>query len=204
MFPNLFVSPLISQRHMRALESTARATVLPKCHHSGQHTRCVTHWTELELPFCALRCMKIDLYLHIGVRQGSHTNPQTAFGLEHSYNPALAKQCSFSRCELPSRGLGSLKKIPIHDSTGSPSFTTLKSKAGLGSQHLPLYRYTWRKAAVTILESAQELHVYCIILWAKTKVSFKYSLCFFSLTSWTGTSCICYSNISKAKLFETE
>lgn len=95
MFPNLFVSPLISQRHMRALESTARATVLPKCHHSGQHTRCVTHWTELELPFCALRRMKIDLYLHIGVRQGSHTNPQTAFGLEHSYNPALAKQCSF-------------------------------------------------------------------------------------------------------------
>lgn len=206
MFPNLSLSPPVSQRHTAALKSTASATALPKCHHSAQHTRCVTDWAGAS--FCALHYMKTDDYLHDrGICNTRITYKSTncfwfACSLQRAQLHAVLAKQRFFPCELRRS-----QENPHTDNTGSPSFTKQKSKAGLGplgSQHLPVCRYTWCKAAVTILGSVEELHVYCIMLSAKTKVSFKYSLSFFFLLSWTGTNHICYSIISKAKLFETE
>lgn len=120
MFPNLSLSPPVSQRHTAALKSTARATALPKCHHSAQHTRCVTDWAGAS--FCVLHYMKTDVYLHdrgICNTRITYKSPNCfwfACSLQRAQPHAvLTKQCTFSMWaqEVPRKSPHRQHRLPI-------------------------------------------------------------------------------------------
>lgn len=202
MFANLFVSPPVSQRHTGALESTARATTLHKWYHSGRHTRCVSDSAELQLPFCELRYMKTDTYLRTGVRK-DHT--QT---LELLLVCLLITQNTATCCTSPTtlffHAVSCLReaqksqenphtrqhRLPIFHHPPIKSWSRISALASL---QICSHDYSGecRRASRILYHTFRQKPV------SSTHTAFPPLYLELEQT-------ICYSNISKAKLFETE
>lgn len=154
-----------------------RITVLPKYHQSSV-TTLVIRLKKLKLKHCccAQHYTKRQFYLHLDVRLGPHANTQTAFWfvfffITHNIATSCNRQNNalVSSWQMPLLGLKSLKINPKRYSIGSLSFITQRSKLGSASHHLLCWNYSRSKAAMLIIGIAQKLHMYYILLLAKTK-----------------------------------